>query len=207
MVSGGTSTSDPEEAQEVLSRELVDLRIESVVRFWQHVSATQFSERLRGSTADPRARLNALTMGLIEEDLARYDVPVRTWATQEHGVATLVRQVDKERLDLVREIFAALGFRGVDLETRARTFVTHFSLEHFMHVRRSKHDRLAEAQGLIELLMQPPLARAQRRRKGRGADAAMSVNGNAGDWRNLAGRFRRALRRRVNGMCWGLRMR
>jgi AcrR family transcriptional regulator len=143
--------------------------VRSVVKFWQHVSTTQFIERLRGSNADPRARLKALTTGIIEEDLARYDVPVRTWATQEPGVATLIRRADEERLDLVREIFAALGFRGVDLETRARTFVTHFSLEHFMHVRRSKHDRLAEAQRLIELLMQPAPARAQRRRKGRGA--------------------------------------
>jgi AcrR family transcriptional regulator len=129
--------------------------VKSVVRFWRHGSTTQFIERLRASSADPKARLNALTTGIVEEDLARYDVPVRTWATQEPGVATLVQQVDKERLNIVGEIFTDLGFRGADLEMRSRTFVTHFSLEHFMYVRRSKHDRLAEARRLIELLMQP----------------------------------------------------
>ena len=143
--------------------------VRSVVSYWQHRSTTQFIERLRGSAADPKARLVALTTGIIEEELARYDVSVRTWATQEPGVARLVRRVDKERLDILRDIFAALGFRGADLEMRSRTFVMHFGLEHFMHVRQSRHERLADARRLIELLMQPAPARAQRRRKGRGA--------------------------------------
>jgi AcrR family transcriptional regulator len=143
--------------------------VRSVVTYWQHRSTTQLIEHVRGLAADPKARLIALTTGIIEGDLARYDVPVRTWATQEPGVAPLVRRVDNERLDILRDIFAALGFRGADLEMRSRTFVMHFGLEHFMHVRQSRHERLADARRLIELLMQPAAARAQRQRKGRGA--------------------------------------
>jgi AcrR family transcriptional regulator len=143
--------------------------VRNVVSYWQCRSTTQFIERLHGSAADPKARLVALATGIIEEELARYDVAIRTWATQEPGVGRLVRRVDKERLDLLRDIFAALGFRGVDLEMRARAFVIHFGLEHFMHVRPSKHERLAHATRLIELMMQPAPARAHRRRKGRGA--------------------------------------
>jgi AcrR family transcriptional regulator len=142
--------------------------LRSVVSYWQHRSTTQFIERLSGSAADPKARLVALATGIVEEELARYDVAVRTWATQEPGVARLVRRVDKERLDILRDIFAALGFRGADLEMRSRTFVMHFGLEHFMHVRQSKHERLADARRLLELLIQPAAARAHRRRKGRG---------------------------------------
>jgi len=142
--------------------------VRSVVRYWQHRSAMGLIERVRGSDADPRTRLVALMTGIIEGDLARYDVPVRTWATQEPSVIPLVRRVDKERLDLAGEIFAALGFRGAELEVRSRTFVMHFSLEHFMHVRQSKHDRLANGRRLINLLMQPAPALAQRRRKGSG---------------------------------------
>lgn len=143
--------------------------VRRVVSYWQHRSTTQFIKRLDRSVADPKARLGALTTGIIEEDLARYDVPVRAWATQDPGVAALVRRVDKERLDTLRGIFAALGFRGADLEMRARTFVMHFGLEHFMHVRRTRHERLADARRLVELLMQPAAARAQRQRKGRDA--------------------------------------
>ena len=73
--------------------------VSSGVRYWQHRSTTQFIERLRESVADPKARLIELTTGLIEEELARYDVPVRTWATQEPGVAALVRRADQEHVD------------------------------------------------------------------------------------------------------------
>jgi AcrR family transcriptional regulator len=140
--------------------------VRSVVRYWQQRSTTQFIEGLEGLATDPNGRLVVLATGIIEEELARYDVPIRVWATQEPGVAALVRQVDAERLGLLRGIFAELGFRGADLETRARTFVMHFGLEHFIQVRRSRRERVADARRLVELLVHPATAPAQQQRKG-----------------------------------------
>ena len=139
----------------------------SVARYWQQRSTTQFIEGLDSLATDPKDRLLVLATGIIEEELARYDVPIRVWATQEPGVAALVRQVDAERLGLLRGIFAELGFRGTDLETRARTFVMHFGLEHFIQVRRSRRERVADARRLVELLAHPATAPAHRQLKGR----------------------------------------
>jgi AcrR family transcriptional regulator len=140
--------------------------VRSVVRFWQHRSTTQFIEGLDPAT-DPKGQLVVLATGIIEEELARYDVPIRVWATQEPGVAALVRRVDEERLGLLRGIFAELGFRGTDLETRARTFVMHFGLERFVQVRRSRHERLEDARRLVDLLMQPAAARSTTAKESR----------------------------------------
>jgi AcrR family transcriptional regulator len=129
--------------------------VRNLIGYWQQRFTAEIIERVRRSGDDAKTRLIALTTGIIEEDLGRYDVAIRTWATQEPDVASLVRRVDLQRLDILRELFANLGFRGHDLEMRVRTFVTYHSLEHFLQVRQSKPTRLAEALRRVELLTQP----------------------------------------------------
>jgi len=129
--------------------------VRSLVKYWRSRYTTEIIERVRRSGDDAKTRLLTLAIGIIEEGLAQYDVPVRMWATQEPGLAALVRQVDQERLSVLREIFTELGFRGPNVDMRARTFVAYYGLEPFLHVRQSKRERLAEARCRIELLTQP----------------------------------------------------
>ena len=85
---------------------------------------------------------------------------VRAWAAQESAVAAVVRQVDKERLGILRELFFELGFRGAGLEMTTRTFVTYYSLEQSILVRQSKRDRMREARSRIEMLLLPLAGRS-----------------------------------------------
>ena len=129
--------------------------VRALVRYWRSRYTTEIIEQVRRSDDDAKTRLLALAIGIIEEGLAEYDVPVRMWAAKEPGVAPLVRRVDQERLDALREIFTELGFRGPEVDMRARTFVAYYGLEPFLHVRQSKRERLAEARRRVALLTQP----------------------------------------------------
>ena len=143
--------------------------IRSVAKYWQRRYTTEIVERIRHEPGDPRSRLVALTEGIIQQDLTRYDVAVRAWAAQESAVAAVVRQVDKERLGILRELFFELGFRGAELEMTTRTFVTYYSLEQSILVRQSKRDRMREARSRIEMLLLPL--------SGRSSDAARPAAG------------------------------
>ena len=129
--------------------------VRALVRYWRSRYTTEIIEQVRRSDDDAKTRLLALAIGIIEEGLAEYDVPVRMWAAKEPGVAPLVRRVDQERLDALREIFTELGFRGPEVDMRARTFVAYYGLEPFLQVRQSNRERLAEARRRVELLTQP----------------------------------------------------
>jgi AcrR family transcriptional regulator len=136
--------------------------VRSVATYWRHRYTTEIVERIRDASGDPKSRLIALAEGIIEQDLARFDVAVRGWAAQESGLASIIRQVDKERLGLLRDLFAELGFRDEELEMTTRTFVTYYSLEHSILVRQSKRKRLEEARRRIDMFLLP-LARQSTR--------------------------------------------
>jgi AcrR family transcriptional regulator len=127
--------------------------VRSVATYWRRRYTTEIVERIRHAPDDPKSRLVALAEGIVEGDLARFDVAVRAWAAQEAAVASIVRQVDKERLGLLRDLFAELGLRGAELEMTARTFVTYYSLEHSILVRQSKRKRLQEVRRRIDMLL------------------------------------------------------
>jgi AcrR family transcriptional regulator len=129
--------------------------IRSVATYWKRRYTTEIVERIRHAPGDPKSRLVALAEGIVEQDLARFDVAVRAWAAQEPAVASIVRQVDKERLSILRGLFAELGFRGAELEMTARTFVTYYGLELSILVRQSKRERLDEVRRRIDMLLLP----------------------------------------------------
>lgn len=147
--------------------------IRSVARFWQRTSTTEIIELIRHAPGDPRSRLIALAEGIIEQDLGRYDVAVRAWAAQQPAVASIVRQVDKERLAALRDLLSEAGLRGGELEMRARTFITYYGLELATLVRQSKRERLEDARRRIDMLLHPFAGRgakigARRPRAARG---------------------------------------
>jgi len=129
--------------------------IRSVARYWQRCFTTDIIEMIRDAPGDPESRLLALAEGIIEQDLGRYDVPVRAWAAQEPAVAAIVGRVDRDRLRALRDLLTESGLRGAELEMTARTFITYYGLELSILVRQSKRERLAEARRRIDMFLRP----------------------------------------------------
>jgi len=55
---------------------------------------------------------------VTRENLSDYDEPIDGWAAHQPAIATRVQTVYEARYGYVRSLFAELGFRGFDLDTR-----------------------------------------------------------------------------------------
>ena len=118
-------------------KDRMDLRAQ-MIEYWMH----EFNEVVTSNPtlreASPRARLEQTLLMILENDLTRYELPVRAWAESDPGIARRVGQAYRKRLDFLREIFRELGFRGDELEMRARLFLCHGTWERTMFPRESK---------------------------------------------------------------------
>ncbi|WP_415974102.1 TetR/AcrR family transcriptional regulator [Rhodococcus sp. 077-4] len=72
-------------------------------------------ERVGGHPSD-----RAVLAGHLTFDAERLptDMAVREWARRDSGVAERLREVDNQRMDLLRTSFAGNGIEGVELEAR-----------------------------------------------------------------------------------------
>ena len=116
--------------------------VRSLAAYWAEFSTNQVIEFINQVQGDASDRLLGLMEFLYRKNLGRYDIAMRAWAAQVPAVARTVKKVDKLRLTLVRSLFAELGFKGQELEMRARTFVVFHSLELGSYARGTKKDRL-----------------------------------------------------------------
>jgi AcrR family transcriptional regulator len=112
-----------------------------LVNYWADSSTAPVIEAVNRVGGTPQKRLYALMEFLWRKDFAKYDVCMRAWAAQESEVATIVRRVDKQRMEYVGSLFKEMGFTGQELEMRTRTFVGFHSLEHGILTRGSKKER------------------------------------------------------------------
>jgi len=80
---------------------------------------------------------------ILEHDLAKYDLAIRDWAARDSAAAKAVRHVTRARLNFARSIFSELGFRGRQLEMRARLFVGYHTWEQATFLDLSKNERRA----------------------------------------------------------------
>lgn len=116
--------------------------VRQLAQYWADVYTTLVPERIGRVGGSAEDRLLALMELLAREDLGRYDIPIRAWANNEPEAARIVRQVDRIRLDLLRSLFAEMGFEGEELNMRTRMFVTYQSFEHGISPMPSRKQRL-----------------------------------------------------------------
>lgn len=116
--------------------------VRSLADYWAQSSTQSVIDDMETVTGAPEDRLLSLMKRISRQDLAGHDLAMRTWATHEPEVASVVRKVDRMRLTFVRGLFKEMGFEGDELETRTRIFVTAMSLESGILVRDPKDKRL-----------------------------------------------------------------
>jgi len=90
----------------------------------------------------PAERLWEIIEVVSKQQLTKYDVVFRAWASIDPGIAAMVRKVDRSRLENVRSLFSQLGFRGLMLEMRARSFVAYVTFNPGVGTDQSDRQRL-----------------------------------------------------------------
>ena len=122
---------------------------------WARISTKVVRDEVSNIEGGAGDRLYRLMEIVTREDLGRYDMVMRSWATQEPAVATVVKEVDATRLDFVRSLFAELGFHGQQLESRTRIFACFLSLELGLFVRESKEERIEQLSSRHQFFIRP----------------------------------------------------
>ena len=103
--------------------------VKSLAEYWAQYSTEQVIEMVNTTKGSASDRLLKLMEFVCLRDLGKYDVPIRSWATQEPAVARIVKKVDEQRLAFVRSLFSELGFKGKELDMRSRTLAVFLSFE------------------------------------------------------------------------------
>ncbi len=105
-------------------RDRDDLHAELLL-YWLNLDKLPI-ERSRDAAEKPASERLLLIAETIEDaNLSRYDMAVRLWARQSAQVRRTWRKEMSRRLDLVRGLFAELGFSGDDLEARTRLYAAY----------------------------------------------------------------------------------
>jgi AcrR family transcriptional regulator len=115
--------------------------VRSLADYWARSSTQVVIDDMEAMAGSPEERLLSLMKMVSRQDLAGHDLAMRTWASHEPEVASIVRKVDRMRLTFVRSLFKEMGFEGDDLEARTRIFVTANSLQRGILVREPKDKR------------------------------------------------------------------
>ena len=115
--------------------------LRKLVEYWAETFTQAVIDEIVPLENGPEKRLLALMEFLYKGSHARYDIAVRAWAVQEPEVADVVRRVDQMRMTFVGSLFEEMGFKGLELEMRARTFVCFHSLEDGLFLEQSKKER------------------------------------------------------------------
>lgn len=128
-----------------------DLR-KHMVDYWAH----EFSEVVTANPmileGSPRKRLEQTMEMFLDHDLTIYEVPMRTWAETDPAIAKRLRQVYRQRMEYLRQIFRDLGFDGDELEVRTRLFFCYHTFERAIFPTESKKSLRKLIRLRVELL-------------------------------------------------------
>ena len=85
--------------------------VKALLGYWLREFTEVVSENPAVQRVDARRRLELVAEMVDRHDLAKYDLAFRTWALTEPLAARACRQVNRVRLDFLRQIFRELGFK------------------------------------------------------------------------------------------------
>jgi len=115
--------------------------IRDMIEYWGEEFTSVVASNSKIINADPRERLYIIMKMILENDLTRFDLPMRTSAEKDPVAMDLVNRVYQMRLDFLRSTFVDMGFKGEDLEMRTHLFVCYHTWEGSMFRQLSKAKR------------------------------------------------------------------
>ena len=119
-----------------------DVFVQDLFDYWADFSTTKVIEHVDRVKGTPSERLLALAKFLIEKEICRYELAIRGWVQIHPVLIPLLEKIDLWRYEYVAELFKGIGFRGVELEMRVRTFLVFYALEMSLYPNQILENRL-----------------------------------------------------------------
>lgn len=126
--------------------------IDAVLEYWHQTCNLAVRKAVEATDGTARNKLRTIMETVYQGEFTNYDLPIRAWAMDNQRVRRKLRQTDKWRYELCRDIFEEMGFSGLDLDARARMFVALVSLEVALYVKLPKADLLKQVDTRLEVL-------------------------------------------------------
>ena len=104
--------------------------VHALLEYWyeEYTAVAPVAVERDGGTAEERlARLMRL---VHEQDLTRYDLTIRSFASRDPQFARWVRKADRFRLEFIESLFEEMGFTENEMRIRARSCLAYLSTEH-----------------------------------------------------------------------------
>lgn len=129
-----------------------DHLLKDMLDYWTHELTEVATKNPQLLTLKPKSRLIKTAEMILEQDLTRYEIPIRQWALQDAVAARAVRKVNRLRLDFIGGAFSELGFTGDDMDMRTMLFTCYHTWETPMFREISRKRRLELIAKRIDLL-------------------------------------------------------
>lgn len=126
--------------------------LDAVLEYWFRTMTETVFEVARRFRGEPMARMYAVLEDITRHDRAGYDLAVRAWARFDRKAAAAVRDIDNQRLEFLRQLFADVGFDAREAELRARLMYYFIIGEAMAFNRQRKAERLETIQRKVDIL-------------------------------------------------------
>lgn len=97
--------------------------LESMLEHWSSEFTVVITDNQDMRLLAPEQRLYQTMVAILENDLAKYELAIRSWAAHDPAADKVLRRVYADRMEFARQMFSELGFRGRELEMRTRLFL------------------------------------------------------------------------------------
>ncbi len=128
------------------------LLIKAMAEYWEEEFTAVVTANRNLLEGKPEERLYNIMKEVLENDLARLELPMRAAAEKDSNVWATVNSAYQMRLNFLRPIFSELGFEGEDLEMRVHLFLCYQTWEGVMFRSLSQERRSKWLKLRVELL-------------------------------------------------------
>ena len=103
-----------------------------ILEYWKYEFTDVVVQNYSTVRNSPEANLTEIADMIAKLGLNRHDLSIREWGKNDAVAEAVVTQVDKVRMDYIRSLFSALGFKGDDLEMSTMLYVSYHTWENSM---------------------------------------------------------------------------
>lgn len=119
--------------------------LEAMLDTWKQAAIDEVVAQVECRGGDPRTKIRRAGALTFSEQLLPIELAVRDWSRRDPTVAARLRQVDNQRMEYLRSLFAAFCSDQADIEARC---VLAFSLAIANHFIAADHGAYSRAQAL-----------------------------------------------------------
>lgn len=103
--------------------------VRALLNYWHDKYTAPVPELIDSGGGSGKEKFVRFLHAIHNDDLTRFDIPIRSWAMQEPEIARLLMRTDNYRLDYVKSLFLEMGFSQKQAEIRARSCVAYLTMD------------------------------------------------------------------------------